>query len=275
MLKVIKEDAPLGATILGVNLKQNLNSETINFIKNALATHQVVFFREQKISSLDHKNLALNFGSLQTHPAYPTIKNFPEITILENDRENPSKIEEWHTDMTFKENPPLGSILIGKIIPKKGGDTLFASLSAAFDDLTDDLKEKLQDLTAEHSFEYGFKESLSEPGGRERLSDALKANPPVIHPVIRTHPITKRKLIYVNTLFTSPIIELKKTKSEKLLKFLFDHIQKEKYICRFKWEKDSIAFWDNRSVLHKPDNNYWPQLRRMERITIDDPDKPY
>ena len=275
MLKVIKEDAPLGATILGVNLKQSLNSETINFIKDALATHQVVFFREQEISSLDHKNLALNFGSLQTHPAYPTIKNFPEITILENDRENPSKIEEWHTDMTFKENPPLGSILIGKIIPKKGGDTLFASLSAAFDDLTDDLKEKLQDLTAEHSFEYGFKESLSEPGGRERLSDALKANPPVIHPVIRTHPITKRKLIYVNTLFTSRIIELKKTKSEKLLKFLFDHIQKEKYICRFKWEKDSIAFWDNRSVLHKPDNNYWPQLRRMERITIDDPDRPY
>jgi len=275
MLKVIKEDAPLGATILGVNLKQNLNSETISFIKDALAIHQVIFFRGQEISSLDHRNLALNFGSLQTHPAYPTINNFPEITILENDRENPSKIEEWHTDMTFKENPPLGSILIGKIIPKKGGDTLFASLSAAFDDLTDDLKEKLQDLTAEHSFEYGFKESLSEPGGRERLSDALKANPPVIHPVIRSHPITKRKLIYVNTLFTSRIIELKKTKSEKLLKFLFDHIQKEKYICRFKWEKDSIAFWDNRSVLHKPDNNYWPQLRRMERITIDDPDKPY
>ncbi len=144
MLKVIKEDAPLGATILGVNLKQNLNSETISFIKDALAIHQVVFFRDQEISSLDHRNLALNFGSLQTHPAYPTINNFPEITILENDRENPSKIEEWHTDMTFKENPPLGSILIGKIIPKKGGDTLFASLAAAFDDLTDDLKENFK-----------------------------------------------------------------------------------------------------------------------------------
>ena len=275
MLKVIKEDAPLGATILGVNLKQNLNSETISFIKDALAIHQVVFFRDQEISSLDHRNLALNFGILQTHPAYPTITNFPEITILENDRENPSKIEEWHTDMTFKENPPLGSILIGKIIPKKGGDTLFASLAAAFDDLTDDLKERLQDLNAEHSFEYGFKESLSEPGGRKRLSDALKANPPVIHPVIRTHPITKRKLIYVNTLFTSRIINLKEAESKILLKYLFDHIQKEKYICRFKWEKDSIAFWDNRSVLHKPDNNYWPQLRRMERITIDDPNRPY
>ena len=275
MLKVIKEDAPLGATILGVNLKQNLNSETISFIKDALAIHQVIFFRGQEISSLDHRNLALNFGSLQTHPAYPTINNFPEITILENDRENPSKIEEWHTDMTFKGNPPLGSILIGKIIPKKGGDTLFASLAAAFDDLTDDLKGKLQDLNAEHSFEYGFKESLSEPGGRKRLSDALKANPPVIHPVIKTHPITKRKLIYVNRLFTSRIIDLKEDESQILLKYLFDHIQKEKYICRFKWEKDSIAFWDNRSVLHKPDNNYWPQLRRMERITIDDPDRHY
>ena len=108
-----------------------------------------------------------------------------------------------------------------------------------------------------------------------RLSEALKENPPVSHPVVRTHPVTGRKLLYVNRLFTSKINELSQTKSEELLSFLFDHIHKDKYIFRFKWEKNSIAFWDNRSVLHKPDNDYWPQLRRMERITINDPIRPY
>jgi taurine dioxygenase len=121
---------------------------------------------------------------MQTHPAYPTVEGFPEITILENDKENPSKIEEWHTDMTFKKNPPLGSILIGKIIPETGGDTMFSSLSKAYDDLSQEWKEKLEEMNAIHSFEFGFKESLEEEGGRERLADALKENPPVFHPVI-------------------------------------------------------------------------------------------
>ena len=231
--------------------------------------------RNQKISHEDHKRLAKYFGHLQTHPAYPTVSGFPEITILQNDRENPSKIEEWHTDMTFKKKPPLGSILIGKIIPKTGGDTLFASLAAAYEDLSESIKERIQDLTAEHSFEYGFKESLEEEGGRERLVEALNENPPIDHPVVRTHPITARKLLYVHKLFTSKINGMSKEDSNELLSFLCQHIQKDKYVCRFKWEEDSIAFWDNRSVLHKPDNDYWPQLRRMERITIDDPKRPY
>jgi taurine dioxygenase len=215
------------------------------------------------------------FGQLQTHPAYPTIKDYPEITILENDRENPSKIEEWHTDMTFRKTPPLGSILIGKIIPKDGGDTLFSSLAYAYEDLSTEMKINIKDLTAEHSFEFGFQESLAEEGGRKRLEDALLENPAVNHPVVRTHPLTKRKLLFVNKLFTSKINELPQEESKELLEYLCSHIQKDKYICRFEWEKDSIAFWDNRSVLHKPDNNYWPQLRRMERITIDDTERPY
>ena len=216
---------------------------------------------------MDHKRVASLFGDLQTHPAYPTVEGFPEITILENDKENPSKIEEWHSDMTFKKNPPLGSILIGKIIPEIGGDTLFSSLSKAYDDLSDQWKNKLTNLDAIHSFEFGFKESLEEKGGRERLSSALKENPPVSHPVIKTHPLTARKIIYINRLFTSHIEG--DDSSNSIMNFLLDHIHKEKYQCRFSWEKNSIAFWDNRSVLHKPVNDYWPQLRRMERITIE------
>ena len=126
-----------------------------------------------------------------------------------------------------------------------------------------------------HSFEYGFKESLEEPGGKERLKQALLDNPPVNHPVVRTHPITGRKLIYVNKLFTCRINELNKKESSKLLNFLFAEIKNEEYVCRFKWKKNSIVFWDNRSILHRPDNDYWPEIRRMERITIDDCERPY
>ena len=275
MFEIQQEKAALGATILGIDLTKNLSDKEVNLINEALAVHQVIFFRDQELTSTDHKRLALKFGNLQTHPAYPTVEHYPEITILENDRENPSKIEEWHTDMTFKSHPPLGSILIGKIIPKTGGDTLFSSLASAYDDLSNDMKASLEDLTAEHSFEHGFKESLAEPGGKERLADALKDNPPVDHPVVRTHPITKRKLLYVNRLFTCKINGLEKQESQEMLEYLCNHIQKDKYVCRFVWEKNSIAFWDNRSVLHKPDNTYWPQLRRMERITIDDSTRPY
>ena len=274
-MKIVKTKYSFGASIEGIDLKEPLTDKEVEEIKTNLAKNEVVFFRNQKISHEDHKRLAKYFGHLQTHPAYPTVSGFPEITILENDRENPSKIEEWHTDMTFKKKPPLGSILIGKIIPKTGGDTLFASLAAAYEDLSEAIKERIQDLTAEHSFEYGFKESLEEEGGRERLAEALNENPPINHPVVRTHPITARKLLYVNKLFTSKINGMPEEDSNELLSFLCQHIQKDKYVCRFKWEEDSIAFWDNRSVLHKPDNDYWPQLRRMERITIDDPKRPY
>ena len=274
MAKIIKEDSALGATIIDIDLKQPLDEELTGFIANALAENEVIFFRNQDITPEQHRAFALNFGQLQSHPVYPTIEGFPEITILENDEKNPSKIEKWHTDMTFKKIPPLGSILLGKVIPEKGGDTLFASLSAAYSDLPVDLKQSLEEMTAVHSFEYGFKESLAEPYGREKLAQALIDNPPVEHPVVCTHPVTGKKLIYVNSLFTLKINSLSDSESSKLLEFLCDHIKKEKYQCRFSWEINSIAFWDNRSVIHKPDNDYWPQLRRMERITIDNTASP-
>ena len=274
MAKIIKEDSALGATITDIDLKQPLEEKLTVFIAKALAENEVIFFRNQDITPEQHRAFALNFGQLQSHPVYPTIKGFPEITILENDEKNPSKIEKWHTDMTFKKIPPLGSILLGKVIPEKGGDTLFASLSAAYSDLPLDLKQSLEEMTAVHSFEYGFKESLAEPYGREKLAQALIDTPPVEHPVVCTHPVTGKKLIYVNSLFTLKINSLSDSESSELLKFLCDHIKKEKYQCRFSWEINSIAFWDNRSVIHKPDNDYWPQLRRMERITIDNTASP-
>ena len=274
MATIIKEDSALGATIQEIDLRQPLDEDLTAFISQALAENEVVFFRDQEISPQQHKDFALRFGQLQSHPVYPTVEGFPEITILENDEENPSKIEKWHTDMTFKQIPPLGSILLGKVIPKQGGDTLFASLSAAFRDLPKEMRESLQTMTAIHSFEHGFKESLAEPYGREKLNQALIDNPPVEHPVIRTHPITGKKLIFVNSLFTLKIKSMSDSESTELLEFLCEHIKQEKYQCRFSWEVNSIAFWDNRSVIHKPDNDYWPQVIRKERITIDDTHSP-
>ena len=275
MAKLIKGDFVLGATVQGIDLKKPLSEELVSFISSALLENEVIFFRDQNISPAQHRAFASKFGELQYHPAYPAVEGFPEITILENDKKRPSKIEEWHSDMTFKKIPPMGSVLLGKVIPKKRGDTLFASLSAAFSDLPNDMKESLMTLSAIHSFEHGFKESLAEPYGKERLAQALKDNPPVEHPVIRTHPVSGKKLIYVNSLFTLKIKSLSDTDSSELLEFLFAHIKQEKYQCRFSWEVNSIAFWDNRSVIHKPVNDYWPQERRLERITINDSKKPF
>jgi len=267
MFHIEKTDYQLGAFISGLDLTKSISDEDFNSLYIALSENEVLFFRDQNITHADHRRIASTFGSMQTHPAYPTVEGYPEITVLENDEKNPSKIEEWHTDMTFKKNPPLGSILIGKIIPETGGDTLFSSLSKAYDDLSQDWKIKLENMNAIHSFEFGFKESLAEEGGQERLAEALEENPPVSHSVIKKHPVTGRKIIYINRLFTSHIEG--DDESNSILTFLLEHIHQDKYQCRFSWETNSIAFWDNRSVLHKPVNDYWPQLRRMERITIE------
>ncbi len=270
MFTIKKVDAALGATVENLDLTAPLQETDIAELKWALAEYQVLFFRDQDISYRNHQEFGIAFGSLQRHPSYPAIDEFPEIMILENDRENPSKIDEWHTDMSFKAMPPLGSILIGRVVPDNRGDTMFSNLAAAYEDLPGSLKRSLEGMTATHSFAYGFKESIAEPGGRERLKDAINNNPDVVHPVIRTHPVTGRKLIFLNRLFTRKIDGLSERKSNDLLNSLCDHMVQDKYVYRFNWRKNSIAFWDNRSVLHVPVNDYWPALRRMERVTIND-----
>jgi taurine dioxygenase len=176
--------------------------------------------------------------------------------------------------MTFRQHPPLGTVLKSEIIPPKGGDTQWASMTAAYNALSPSMAHFLESLTAVHDFSHGFKESLAEPGGRERLADAVAANPPVTHPVIRTHPETGRKVIFVNSLFTTHIVELQPKESNAVLAFLYKHVTTDEFTCRFQWRPHSIAIWDNRSTQHKPVNDYFPAHRRMERITIDG-DKPY
>ncbi len=274
MLDIRPVAGALGAEIHGLDLSRELSAESRKQVRELLNEYEVIFFRDQDISPAMQKSLALSFGPLQTHPAYDTVEGFPELTILESTPEKPTKIEAWHSDMTFRQHPPMGTVLRSVIVPPKGGDTLWASMTAAYRGLSPPMQEFLQGLTAVHDFAHGFKESLAEPGGRERLADAVAANPPVRHPVIRTHPETGRKVIFVNSLFTTHIEGLKAAESDALLQFLFRHVTTPEYTCRFQWRPHSIAIWDNRSTQHKPINDYFPAHRKHLRITIDG-DKPY
>jgi len=274
MLDITPISGALGAEISGIDLREPISEEHYRAIRNALVEYQVIVFRNQPIEPAHQKALADLFGPLQTHPAYQTVEGFDEIAILESTPEKPTLIEKWHTDMTFRQHPPMGTMLRSKIIPDKGGDTLFASMTAAYDALSPVMQSFLCQLTAVHDFAHGFKESLAEPGGRERLAQALADNPPVEHPVIRTHPENGRKLIFVNELFTTHIVGMRSDESAALLSFLFNHIRAPEYGCRVKWTINAVTFWDNRSTQHKPVNDYFPAHRRMERITIDG-DRPY
>lgn len=264
----------LGAEINGINLSKDLTPKVKAEIRKLLLKHQVIFFRNQDISHATHKELAEIWGPLQTHPAYRTVPGYPEITILESLPEKPTKIDTWHTDMTFLQHPPVATFLRGRVIPPKGGDTVFSSMTAAYQALSEPMKKMLDGLTAVHDFSYGFKESLAEPGGRERLAQAVADNPPVIHPVIHKHPETGEKLIFVNKLFTTKIQELSKAESTAILEFLYQHIVTDEFTCRFSWEVNSIAIWDNRATQHKPINDYFPQHRALERTVIYG-DNPY
>lgn len=264
----------LGAEIGGIDLASDLSVSQYQTLRRLLVEHEVIFFRDQNISPAQHKALAESFGPLQQHPAYNTVEGFDEITILESTPEKPTKIEMWHSDMTFRLHPPMGTILRSVIVPEKGGDTLWASMTAAYEGLSRPMQTLLEGLHAIHDFKHGFKESLAEPGGVERLADAVAENPPVRHPVIRTHPESGKKVIFVNSLFTTHIEELPRSESEALLAFIFAHVTTPEYTCRFAWKPNSIAIWDNRSTQHKPVNDYFPAHRQLLRTTIDG-DQPY
>lgn len=258
----------LGAEVRGLDLREPIDDATFTELRAGLLAHQVLFFRDQAIEPAHHLALARRFGEPVAHPAYPSVEGFADINILEVTAESPPKIDTWHTDMTFLERPPMGSILRARVVPEAGGDTMWASLSAAWEGLSDRMRRYLDGMEAEHSFAQGFRHSLLEAGGAERLAAAVEQNPPRRHPVVVSHPETGRRALYVNRLFTTRLIGPGEAESDAVLGFLYSQLELPDYSCRFRWRRDSIAFWDNRCTLHRPVNDYWPAYRRMERITI-------
>jgi taurine dioxygenase len=259
----------LGAWVSGVGLADVAESDQIYAqVREALVKHEVLFFRDQDVAPEVFAAFAQRFGQVLDHPAYATTEQSDAVQILESTAENPSKIELWHSDMTFMAEPPSFTLLQGKIIPGVGGDTLWASATAAFANLSAALQELLLPLTAIHDFAHGFAESLAEPGGPERLAPAIAENPPVEHPLVRTHPETGAKSLYVNRLFTTRIKQLSALESRHLLELLYSHVVADEHTVRLSWQPGTVAIWDNRSTQHKPVNDFFPQHRKMHRVTL-------
>ena len=268
-MQIERAAGALGAYLSGIDIADAVASEdAFAAIRAALIEHQVLFLRNQPTAPEVLYEFASRFGPIEGHPAYETVEGVGDVQILESTAENPSKIEKWHSDMTFRDTPPMATVLHGKVIPEFGGDTLFASMYAAYEALSGPMRELLDGLVAVHDFRHGFAESLAEPGGAARLADAVAANPPVEHPLVRTHPESGRKALYVNPLFTTRIKGLAPAESRALLEFLYSHMVTEEFTVRLNWQPETIAIWDNRCTQHKPVNDFFPQHRRLHRVTV-------
>ena len=265
----IKRLSPsIGAELLDLDLKKPLTDSLKDEIYQALLVYKVIFFRDQDLTIEEHMDFAKNFGELEIHPFASNDEQYPEVLKITHNEKNKGRENTWHSDVTWRLEPSLGSILRMKESPKVGGDTLFADMYAAYEDLSDEVKEKLDGAIAVHDFA-GFRKGLEKNGvSEEEIEVFNKKYPMPEHPVIRTHPDTGKKLIYVNAAFTQYIKDWDADESSKMLRFLYSRAATPEYQCRFVWEDNSIAFWDNRSVQHYASSDYWPQVRRVERVTI-------
>lgn len=261
----------IGAEVHGVDLTQPLDDSTFDAIHDALMAHQVIFFRDQSITPEQHVQFGKRFGKLHIHPAAPVVDNRPELMRIHADATSKyAEGTEWHTDVSCDERPPMGSILHLTTVPSVGGDTLFSSMYAAFDALSDTMKEILDPMIGIHESEHVYAGKYDDVGGELRRD----AFPSAEHPVIRTHPVTGRKALYVNSAFTTGIKGLSKKESAAILGFLFEHVKNPRFHCRFTWRENSVAFWDNRCVQHFAVWDYFPEVRSGIRVTVEG-DKPF
>ncbi len=260
----------LGAQISGIDLSQALSAQQISQLTQLLLQHQVLFFRNQPLTPTDQARLAGHFGPLHIHPIYPKVAGQPDVLILDTALNDLRDNALWHTDVTFIETPPLGSILTAKQVPEYGGDTLWASSSAAYSGLSAPLQRLLDGLTAEHDISLSFPATrfASTAEAVQELDKVRRLNPPVVHPVVRVHPQTGQKGLFVTEGFTSRIIELAESESRCLLNLLFAHSVKPEYCVRWRWQPGDVVFWDNRITCHYACDDYRPQRRVMHRATI-------
>jgi len=266
----------LGAIVSGVNLSEDLPQSVIDQLGELLIRYQVLFFREQPISPEAQARFAARFGSLHVHPIYPVLPDLPEIMLLDNHAGFLPDNDNWHTDVTFSETPPLAGILAAKRTPSSGGDTMWSSNSAAYEALSEPLRRLLDGLTAQHSIAKSFPAERwqCDPAFKERYERAVAKHPPIRHPVIRTHPVSRRKGLFVNSGFTTHINELNPEESRALLAFLDTHSARPEFTVRWRWEVDDVAFWDNRVTQHYAIADYLPERRTMHRATVNG-DKPF
>jgi len=267
-LEVERLGARLGAEIHGLDLKQELDSPTFQALEAALIEHKVIILRDQHLTTEQHVAVSRHFGELEVHPMRPQ-GQFPEILVLDNHKDNPVlSTDVWHSDTTFRKNPTKYTILRCQIMPKVGGDTLWADMEAAYEGLSNVFKTMITGLRAVHDFKnfralFGKSE---EDQAKLRKMEDMFPNP--LHPVVRTHPVTGRKSIYVNPQFTLHIEGMEPAESQAILNVLFAQAQVPENQFRVRWTPGAIVFWDNRSTQHYAANDYYPERRRMERTAV-------
>ena len=260
----------IGAEIGGVDLTKPLSNRQHDEIHRALAENLVIFFRDQPLSPQQHLAFGRLFGDLHVHPAAPHEPGLPELMIIHADKDSPrANGEGWHSDVSCEEEPPMGSILhIGKC-PPRGGDTLFANMYAAYEALSDRMKAYLEGMTAIHDGEHVYRGLYKNHGVADK-----PVYPRAEHPVVRTHPVTGRRCLYVNQGFTSALVGVPRDEGDAVLRYLYQHMENPLFQCRFRWRDDSVAFWDNRCTQHRAMWDYWPHTRSGHRVTVTG-DRPY
>ncbi|RWR02496.1 taurine dioxygenase [[Pantoea] beijingensis] len=266
----------IGAQISNLDLSRPLSDAQFEQLYHALIRHQVLFFRDQPLTPVQQRALAGRFGDLHIHPVYPHAEGAEEIIVLDTHDDNPPDNDNWHTDVTFIDTPPAGAILAAKLLPESGGDTLWTSGIAAWDALSQPFKQLLSGLQAEHDFtksfpEYKYRGSEEE---HQRWKQAVEKHPPLLHPVIRTHPVSGKQALFINEGFTTRIVGISQKESDALLNFLFAHITKPEFQVRWRWQENDVAIWDNRVTQHYATADYLPARRIMHRATILG-DKPF
>lgn len=253
----------IGAEIHGVDLASPDIADAVPAIRAALLDHGVIFFRDQQLTQEQHIAFARHFGKLEVHPATPADQPNPEVLRIAHGPKSRGQENNWHSDVTWREKPSLGSILLAREVPPVGGDTCFANMHLAYERLSPEMKRLCEGLTAVHDISRVFARRLGK--APEELHDKY---PPMRHPVIRTHPETGQRAIYVNTAFTDRIEGLTRSESDRLLEHLYATAMDVEIQCRFRWREGSIAFWDNRVCQHLAVSDYFPARRVMERVTI-------
>lgn len=262
----------LGAEISGIDLSEPLDKQSFAAIHAALLKHLVIFFRDQKLTPEQHIAFGKRFGKLHVHPYIPNLEGYPEIIKLKSADDGPGKMayqsNQWHTDLTYSAEPPMASILHAIQVPEAGGDTMWNNLYAAYESLSLPMRRLLDDLTAVHNIVISMPaDFMAQTWAPNQLERMQKATPPVEHPVVRTHPETGRKCLFVNRNFTSHIKEISRIESDGLLALLYQHIEQPEFAVRFHWRNDSLAMWDNRCTQHYALTDYH-SLRVMHRVTV-------
>ena len=265
----------LGAAVAGVDLSRPLDEQTLAEIRAAWLEHQALFFRDQELTPQQHEAFAGNFGELTKAGFMPTLEGASHVFVQEYPGLYSRDVTDitWHCDAAFLPVPSRGSVLYALDVPEGAGDTVWANMYAAYEDLSDSMQSFLSGLTAVHDNAYRNLETLMTRLGPEQFLQMRKMLPPSEHPVVRTHPETGRKCLFVSELMTSHIKGMKPAESRMLLDFLFRHSTQPEFQCRFTWRKNSVAFWDNRCTIHKGVFDFGDRHRLMHRVSIDD-DRP-